>query len=167
MNEIEIFDRSTYGLVQNADGSPLSLVRPEVGKRYITRDGRVTGVMSYDNSDAFHPYRATGADGRKQYWQSSGRWSNTDTDTWYDLVAVYEEPSESFSEGVRDEQRVKDEYYQQFIADMHSKASTYEKEAMKMFIDGNHLHKAHCAMENARVLRFAANIMDGIACSGG
>jgi hypothetical protein len=66
----------------------------------------------------------------------------------------------------REEHLVKEEYYQKFIADMHHKASIYEKEALKLFIDFE-LHNAHCAMDNARALRIAANIMDGNACNGG
>jgi hypothetical protein len=67
----------------------------------------------------------------------------------------------------REEHLVKEEYYQKFIEEMHYKASIYEKEAMKMFIDGKQLHQAHCAMDNARILRSAANIMDNTACNGG
>lgn len=66
---------------------------------------------------------------------------------------------------VREEHLVKEEYYQKFISDMHQQASVYEKQAMKMFID-NDLHKGHCAMDNARALRAAANIMDNTACDG-
>ena len=67
---------------------------------------------------------------------------------------------------VREEHLVKEEYFQKFIEDMHHKAGIYEKEAMKLFID-NKIHHAHCAMDNARVLRMAANIMDSNACNGG
>jgi len=68
---------------------------------------------------------------------------------------------------VREEHLVKERYYQECISDMHYKAGIYEKEAMKMFIDGKQLHQAHCAMDNARALRITANIMDGNACNGG
>jgi hypothetical protein len=69
-------------------------------------------------------------------------------------------------DGVRNEQFVKDEYYRAFIDDMHHKASIYEKEALKLFLDWE-LHKAHCTMDNARALKTAANIMDNNACNGG
>lgn len=70
-------------------------------------------------------------------------------------------------EVTRDESLVKEGYYRIFIEEMHYKAGVYEKEAMKLFIDGKQIHHAHCAMDNAKCLRIAANIMDNTACNGG
>lgn len=53
-----------------------------------------------------------------------------------------------------------------FIQELHRIAETYEREGAKFFIDKD-IHNAHNAMNNARCLRIAANIMDGCCSNGG
>jgi hypothetical protein len=62
----------------------------EVGKRYVTRDGRVTGTMDFSNSNVFHGYRAVVGDNQHpSYWKSDGSWSDVG-ETSFDLVSEYE-----------------------------------------------------------------------------
>lgn len=52
------------------------------------------------------------------------------------------------------------------VAEMHRLAYVYEKESMKLFLDGE-IHKGHVAMDNAKSLRISANILDPTAANGG
>lgn len=49
---------------------------------------------------------------------------------------------------------------------MHKKAKVYEDAAIE-FREKGKTHEMHCAMDNGRCLRVAANILDGNCTAGG
>lgn len=68
----------------------------EVGKRYVTADGKVTSPLEYDQYDNFYPFRGTltpdyGIWGNEN-WTADGRYMKSEPTPAADLVAEYVEP---------------------------------------------------------------------------
>jgi hypothetical protein len=87
-----------------------------------------------------------------------GDWERGNSAEWREAAMKWRK--ERFPKGTTKEVTTID-----LIQEMHNKATIYEN-AGRDFQDRNQTHEMHCAMENARCLRKAANIMDGVACNG-
>lgn len=67
----------------------MSSIQLEVGKRYVLRNGVVTGELSYCYDDSAYPFRSYDID---RCWTTTGReWYTVESP--FDIVAEYQEPS--------------------------------------------------------------------------
>ena len=64
--------------------------KPEIGKRHVTRGGKITDVVKYDELTGCL-YSGESFPNRKMFWYPTGVFNFIDLHN-LDLVAVYEEP---------------------------------------------------------------------------